>query len=59
MLRDPGLFSLEKRNLKEELINAYKYQISGSEWVGPGSFQHCPETEQGAIGRNWKIGSST
>ena len=26
--------------------------------MGPGSFQWCPATEQGAMGPNWNIGSS-
>jgi len=47
MLRDPGLFSLEKRNRKEELINAYKYQISGSEVGGARLFSALPRDRTG------------
>jgi len=47
-LRDLGLFSLEKRRLQGR-----------AKWIGPGSFQQCPVTGQGAAGTKWNIRSSS
>ena len=51
-LRELGLFSLKKRRLRGDLINAYKYIKVGVRRMGPDSFQCCPVTGQGATGTN-------
>jgi len=44
-------FSLEKRRLRGDRINAYILRV-GVRRMGPDSFQWCPATGQGAMGTN-------
>lgn len=57
-LRAVGLFSLEKRRLRGDLINTYKYVKGRCQVVGVCSLQQCPATEQREMGKNWNTGSS-
>jgi len=57
-LRDVELLSLEWRRLRRDLISAYKYLMGECQEDGPGYFQQCPETEQGAVDTNGNKGNS-
>ena len=50
-LRELGLFSLEKRRLRGDLILTNICRV-GVRRMGPDSFQWCPATGQGATGTN-------
>lgn len=53
-LRDLAQFSLEKRKLKGDLVNVYKY-LTGKEVL---FFGGVPVTGQEARGKNWNTGTS-
>jgi len=40
----------------QEVLKETEKNAEEVKWMGPGSSQLCPETEQGAAGTNWKIG---
>ena len=51
-LIDLGLFSLEKRRLRETLSMYINTQREGAKKMEPGSFQWCLVTAQEAMGTN-------
>jgi len=51
-LRKLKLFCLEKRRLRVDLINVYKYLMEGVKKMEPGSFQWHPVTGPEARGTN-------
>ena len=58
-LNDLGLFSLEKRRLRGDLINVYKYLKYGRQRDMDNLFSVvCVGTRQGEMAINWSIGSS-
>lgn len=57
-MRELALLSLEKRRLRGVLSMLINSKSAGVKWMGPGSFQWCAATEEGAMGTNWNTGSS-
>ena len=54
-LRDPRMFSLEKRRLRGDLITAYKYLMRECQVDGTRLFS---VRGQAATGTNWNAGNS-
>ena len=57
-LTDLGLFSLEKRTLRKNLFNAYKYLRRWRQRVRQDSFQWYAVTGQRTLSKTWNTGNS-
>jgi len=64
--RELGVFSLEKRRLRDNLTNAYKYLQGDIKKMEPGSFQLCPvtgpeamHTNGNTVGSLWPSGNTS
>lgn len=51
-----GLFSLEKRSLRGDHINAYKFLMGGVKWLGTGCFSVVPSNRTRRSGHKLKHG---
>jgi len=55
-LRELGLFSLEKRRLRGDLLMSINTCREGAKRMEPGSPQQCPVTGPEVMGTNWNTG---